>query len=264
MNIASGLANPLPLSHEDRRTLNGGLHAARNATMLARIGNPRPSYGTDCAPVEDPLIRSLIVTEDVGPFRATGLAPAVAGLRAILSDIQREFPDIQAALGSAGMLCCRLVRGSATAISNHSWGTAIDLTIDGVLDVRGDGRAQAGLVAIHPIFNRHGFFWGAAFRIEDAMHFEASEELIERWSKEGVFGAQRALRKPGLTIGDRGPQVESLQAALNRHLPPDDLLLVDGVFGKDTRAALAGFQRMHGLPPDGIATARTLDALGLI
>lgn len=263
MNIASGLTNPVPLAHEDRWTLNGPLHAARNATMLALIGNPRPTYGTDCAPVVDPLIRSLIVTEDVGPFSATGLAPAVAVLRTILADIQSEHPAIHATLGSAGMLCCRLVRGSATAISNHAWGTAIDLTLAGVLDARGDGRAQAGLMAIHPIFNRHGFFWGAAFRIEDAMHFEASEELIVRWSQDGLFGARPALRKPGLTIGDRGPQVESLQAALNRHLPPNDLLLVDGVFGKDTRAAVVGFQRSQGLPPDGIATFRTLRALGL-
>jgi D-alanyl-D-alanine dipeptidase len=50
------------------------------------------------------------------------------------------------------MLCARFVRGSTTTISNHSWGTAIDLTLDGVLDRRGDGRVQVGLTRIAPIF----------------------------------------------------------------------------------------------------------------
>ena len=81
-------------------------------------------------------------------------------------------------LGTAGMLCCRLVRGSATAISNHSWGTAIDLTLDGVLDVYGDDKVQYGLTLIAPIFNRHGWYWGAAFRTEDGMHFEGSKALV--------------------------------------------------------------------------------------
>jgi D-alanyl-D-alanine dipeptidase len=51
-----------------------------------------------------------------------------------MADIAKEQPAVYAGLGSAGMLCCRLVRGSTTAISNHSWGTAIDLTLNGVLD----------------------------------------------------------------------------------------------------------------------------------
>lgn len=62
---------------------------------------------------------------------------------------------------------------SATAISNHSWGTAIDLTLDGVLDTYGDDKVHYGLT-LASIFNRHGWFCGAAFRTEDAMHFGAT------------------------------------------------------------------------------------------
>jgi hypothetical protein len=80
------------------------------------------------------------------------------------------------------MLCCRLVRGSATSISNHSWGTAIDLTLNGVLDVQGDDKVQYGLTLIAPLFNRHGWFWGAAFGVEDAMHFEAGKGLVSQWA----------------------------------------------------------------------------------
>jgi D-alanyl-D-alanine dipeptidase len=80
----------------------------------------------------------------VGPFRARGLAPALDALTAIFVEIKRENGEVFAALGTAGMLCARFVRGSTSALSNHSWGTAIDLTLDGHLDQRGDARVQVG------------------------------------------------------------------------------------------------------------------------
>lgn len=263
MSPSVKLTSPVTLTLEDRLKLNGSLHSARNVTMTALIGRPCATYGTDCQAPQNPRIKAMMITADFGPFRATGLAPAVQTLTRIMADIRSEFPQIHERLGSAGMLCCRLVRGSATAISNHSWGTAIDLTLDGQLDGFADGKIQAGLLDIYPIFNRHGFFWGAGFRREDAMHFEASEQLIRTWSQEGRFGATPELRLPNLTIGDRGPLVERAQLALNR-LTPDQLdLLVDGIFGKDTRAAVIAFQREHGLNMTGIITDTTAKALGL-
>jgi len=77
------------------------------------------------------------------------------------------------------MLCCRYQRNSTTSISNHSWGTAVDLKIDGHLDERGDDTVQYGLTLIAPIFNRFGWYWGAMFPTEDAMHFEASLSLAQ-------------------------------------------------------------------------------------
>jgi hypothetical protein len=32
--------------------------------------------------------------------------------------------------------------------------------------------------------NQHGWYWGAAFRTEDAMHFEASRSLISQWAPQ--------------------------------------------------------------------------------
>jgi len=78
-------------------------------------------------------------------------------------------------------LCCRYVRGSTSSISNHSWGTAIDLTLNNVLDKRGDGMVQYGLTVIAPIFNEHRWYWGAAFKTEDAMHFEVGRALLEQF-----------------------------------------------------------------------------------
>lgn len=167
-------------------SINLGLTAAGNATMLARFGAPLVAggYSALCQMPTQPKLRRNLVTDSVGPFRVTGLVPAVLSLKAVMADIAKEQPAAYAVLGTAGMLCCRLVRGSATSISNHSWGTAIDLTLNGSLDVQGDDKVQFGLTLIAPIFNRHGWFWGAAFRTEDAMHFEGGQALIDQWAAQ--------------------------------------------------------------------------------
>lgn len=246
----------------DRRAVNGALKGARNATMLALIGNPRSTYDDKCREPDSARIESFMVSDDMGPFNVRGLGPAVQTLKLIMQDIRVEQPALFDRLSSAGMLCCRLVRGSTSAISNHSWGAAIDLKIDGKLDEQGNGMAQSGLFDIHPIFNRHGFFWGAAFGTEDAMHFEASDQLIRRWSAAGLFGAAGGGVPAGMTLGDRGPQVEALQIALNDALAPQ-AIEIDGIFGRHTRAAVVEFQRRHGIAADGIAGARVRKALGL-
>lgn len=159
--------------------LNVGLKPVTNAWMKDKVGMPRESFAVDCQPVTDAKLKKWIKTASVGPFKATGLGPVVDSLAAVMQDVAVQQPAVFTALGSAGMLCCRYVRGSTTSISNHSWGTAIDLTLNKVLDKRGDGYTQYGLTLIAPIFNKHGWYWGAAFGTEDAMHFEASRSLLE-------------------------------------------------------------------------------------
>lgn len=245
----------------DRRAVNGNLRPVSNDTCRALIGLPRGTFGRDCQAPENPAFVAMVRTHNFGPFRATGLRPAVVALQAILDEIKASHPDIHARLGTAGMLCCRLVRGSSSVISNHSWGTAIDLKIDGKLDVRGNGLVQRGLLAISRTFNRHGWYWGAAFPTEDAMHFEASDQLIRSWAASGAFGSPSAVPVAGLSFGSRGPAVEALQQALNDRLPT--AIVVDGLFGKDTRSAVMAFQASQGMRPTGIATAAVLRALSL-
>jgi Putative peptidoglycan binding domain/D-alanyl-D-alanine carboxypeptidase len=242
--------------------INIGVGCARQATMLGLLGNPRNDYDQVCREVTNLTLKSHIHVADVGPFRVQGLRPAVASLRDILSDIEATQPDVHAELGSAGMLCARLVRGTTTkAISNHSWGTAIDVTLRGVLDTRGDNLVQEGLTRIAPVFNRHGWFWGAGFRTEDAMHFEAGDELIRTWHASGAFGPAAApMPEPLLTIGDRGPDVLALQRRLNT-LGAD--LKLDGEFGTATHAAVIAFQGSKGLRPDGVVGTTTRAALGM-
>ena len=245
-------------------TLNPGITPARQGTMLGLLGNPRRDYTSSCQEVENPALASLIVLADVGPFRVRGLAPAVDSLRAVLAEVAVAAPAVHAALGSAGMLCARLVRGSATSISNHSWGTAIDLTLNHILDKRGDDRVQVGLTLIAPVFNRHGWFWGAGFGTEDAMHFEAGDALIRQWHAAGRFGAAAApaVAVPAgvLTLGDRGPDVRELQ---NRLLAAGVAVTVDGDFGPATRAAVIVFQTSRGMNGDGVVGQQTRAALGL-
>lgn len=161
--------------------LNPGLVCTDNKFMIKKLGQPRESMSSDCQPVTNEFLKKQIVTDSAGPFRVTGFRPAVASLKDVMKDIAAQQPAIYTALGSAGMMCCRYVRGSASSISNHSWGTAIDLTLHGILDKRGDGMVQHGLSVIAPIFNRHGWYWGAAFNTEDAMHFEVSRGELEKW-----------------------------------------------------------------------------------
>ena len=241
--------------------INPGLNGARQVTMKTLLGNPRGTFGSDCQPVTNPNLRSLIRTDDVGPFKVTGLGPAVDSLKEVMADIRLEQPAIFAALGSSGMLCARLVRGSASSISNHSWGTAVDLNLNGVLDQRGNGRVQVGLSLIAPIFNRHRWYWGAGFPIEDGMHFELSDQKIRELHAAGIFsGAPATLPDASLSIGDRGQMVKQLQEKLNAQ---GESLDADGIFGPGTHAAVIAFQAKHGLTPDGVVGPRTRTALGL-
>ncbi len=167
------------------RRFNVGLTQPRNSTMLEVLGRPRESFSTDCQPVTNARLRDLLETRDVGPIRVTMVRPAMESLERIVDRLRVEEPDLHAALGTAGALCARLIRGSSSAISNHSWGTAIDLKILDRLDAFGDGGTQFALVVLAELFNDEGWFWGATYSREDSMHFEVSEEALRRWAAEG-------------------------------------------------------------------------------
>lgn len=169
--------------------INIGLSSATATNMIDILGRPCKLTG-DCSPVTNPQVQALLVTEDVGPFKVTGLKPAIEVIKRIFAKVKQEKPDLYKQLGTAGMLCCRKVRGG-TNFSNHSWGTAIDIKISSELDSVGDGKAQQGLVELAPYFQEESFFWGAGFSNrarEDSMHFEASTELIDKWKREGRLG----------------------------------------------------------------------------
>lgn len=236
--------------------INTGLSNSNNDLMLALLGNPRSVYSRHCqGPTNKAFLKRILWSRSVGPFKVSGFDLAVESLKQVCRDIKDEKPAVYKALGTAGMLCCRMVRGSRTVISNHSWGTAIDIRIAGVLDRRGNDRVQFGLAEIAPIFNRHGWYWGAAFTIEDGMHFEISRQKMLEWHTQGkLFADRRPPSRAVIRLGSRGTDVADLQTRLNRL---GEQLHVDGIFGPATHAAIVDFQSRHGLDPDGIVGRNT-------
>lgn len=164
---------------------NKGITQPRNRTMMEILGPPRDSYSTDCQPVTNAALKAKMETRQVGPIRVTMLVPALESLDRVLNRLKESDPDIFAKVGTAGAFCARFIRGSTKSVSNHSWGTAIDLTLEGELDGFADGGTQFGLLILAEYFNDEGWFWGATYNREDSMHFEVGEETLRAWKAEG-------------------------------------------------------------------------------
>jgi hypothetical protein len=170
-----------------RDSMNTGLTPARHATMIEVLGRPG-RLTVNCSPVTNATVKRLMQTRDVGPFRVSGLKPALNSLERVFRAVKEAQPELHALLGTAGMTCCRAVRGSTTHFSNHSWGTAIDLKIGGILSPLNASRVPRGLIAVYPFFHQEGWFWAAGYNGRtDPMHFEVANETIRRWKSEGLF-----------------------------------------------------------------------------
>ena len=170
-----------------RRGLNAGLKVPTSSFMVGQFGMPAENLNDDCQPINNPSLTALLEDRQVGPIKAKMLKPALDSLQVIFDKIQRADPDLYARINTAGTICARWIRGSTTSVSSHSFGTAIDLNIDGVLDTLGDGRTQLGLTIMSDFFNADGWVWGAAYGREDSMHFEVSEDKIKEWVAAGLL-----------------------------------------------------------------------------
>ena len=169
----------------NRGRFNRGITQPNNRVMLEVLGRPRTDLSQDCRSITNPDIQSLLVTKQVGPIRVTLIRPAMESLERIMAKLEATEPDIYAAIGTAGAICARFVRGSTRSISNHSWGTAIDIKLENKLDGFADGGTQFGLVLLAELFNEEGWFWGATYSREDSMHFEVGAEKLREWAAAG-------------------------------------------------------------------------------
>ena len=183
---------PLPESEDlvgglevNKGRFNQGIQRPRPELLDQLVGNPRETYSDACQPVTNPKLLGLLDTRQIGSFRVTMVKPALDSLQAIMAKLQTDEPQIYAALGTAGALCARHVRGAPNTVSSHAWGMAIDLTLSGNLDKMGDASTQFGLVVLAEYFNEAGWFWGAGYEREDSMHFEPGEALLRQWAAEG-------------------------------------------------------------------------------
>jgi len=176
--------------------------------MIRTLGNPVGRLTTDCQDVRaaSTVVQALIETRNFGNFNATGIKPALDSLSRILDKAKEKDPDLFNAIGTAGMLCVRLRRPTSGAPSNlpsnHSWGIAIDITINRVADITPDGFLQRGIAELIPLFNAERWFSGAGFKgAEDDTHFEVADETIEEWEVQGLFDVQ----SPALVAGVDDP-----------------------------------------------------------
>lgn len=235
--------------------INEGLHGSKNRDLIKFLGLPKCQGSATTGKVEQRFVRRYKPLNF--KTNVNGFDLAVESLKEVLAEIEEVYPPLATVLDTNGMANCRPVRGG-TAYSNHSWGIAIDLKIDGETDKRGNRLVQYGLTLMAPIFNKHGWYWGAGFTIEDAMHFEISQEKMFQWANEGkLFGApiQEKPNNTLLQLGDRSHEVQLLQEHLNS-LGYD--LIVDGVFGQGTYQAVYHFQVTYNLKVDGIVGPNTM------
>jgi len=245
--------------------INSGLSSPSNKTLLQILGMPRDTVDRTCRAVTNQPLKSLITLTDIGPFRVTGLKPAVASLKRIMKDLKKDLPKVYETLGTAGMCCVRLIGGSAK-LSNHSWGCAIDISISGTLDGLGstkrDGKTLAGLAAMAPYFHAEGWYWGVGFsNFEDGMHFEIAEETLRKWHADGKLGKKAGARTTtprNISRGDIGEAVKEIQHALAKKGYD---IVADGNFGPITEGIVVDFQSKNGLVPDGIVGPVTRTAL---
>lgn len=172
---------------QNRTGFNDPLTVASSSFIVDFLGKPREVLSDNCEPMTNEALKGMLRTEQVGPVRVTMLQPAIESLRTVFENIRRVDPKLHDLINTAGALCVRQIRGTSGRYSNHSFGLAVDLNINGRLDNFTDGKTQLGLIIIADFFHEEGWIWGAGFRREDSMHFEVSKEKLMEWRAAGLI-----------------------------------------------------------------------------
>ncbi len=166
---------PLPAPQD----INTGLSPARPYTMLSLLGKPG-ALTRECSRITNPRLHAQMVTHHFNNFSVTGWRPAIDALVRAMTHMYERDRALHAVVRTAGMLCCRRVRQGIN-FSNHSWGTAVDFTIEGHLDQMRAVRIHRGLLEMYKYMHEEGFYWGAEFSGRpDAMHYELADETVQQ------------------------------------------------------------------------------------
>jgi peptidoglycan hydrolase-like protein with peptidoglycan-binding domain len=148
-------------------TVNVGLTCPSSRQMEEILGDPHNARTT-----------SRLKRGHFGSEPITALEPALASIDSVLARVKSDVPDLYAVLGTAGMYALRNIRGR-NCYSNHSWGTAIDVKVDGLLVALGASYSCKGLDVLCRYFNDAGWYWGGGYHSrKDAMHFECGLALV--------------------------------------------------------------------------------------
>ena len=152
-----------------------------------------------------------------------------------------------------------------------------------------------------PLGRQHGYNNGNPNAFGDHVHFDVNTKYIgqaDKWIKDMSSGALTTDKRPAqaenlvterpsfvpisgnfpkpadppladgkLSLGEKGPEVEKLQIALNAAGARDakgNQLNPDKDFGDRTREAVENYQKTHGQPVTGVADKKMLTDLGVI
>ena len=242
----------------DARLVNGNLLPARSSINTALIGSPRGDYSAECQDATDHGFIAQVSSFEFAGKQGWALTPFCEVLERVQMELRALLGLDFDRVSHDGGLCCRLSRRSPNVISNHSWGIAIDLSLKGF-----EPKHEAVpllLLQIARVFIKHRVFWGVAFPHPEVMHFEASQQLVHQWARDGRIRGGRSLKRKSLQFGDRSLAVRRLQCSLNRLLEPS-LIAEDGIFGVDTRNAVIEAHVRLGLDPASQASRQFIQKL---
>lgn len=179
------------------------LTAAQRQQVFTQFSfTPAPTPGNpEAIKMDQAWARANIAMVEIPQLRGVPGAPSGPPRFPFHRLAQHQVSGLFTAWGSLGLLglvkswggsfAPRFVRGSRTALSNHSYGTAFDINVAwnglGVTPalVGRDGSVRR----LVPVANKLGIYWGGHFSRPDGMHFELATVM----SKDDVESVLRAL-----------------------------------------------------------------------
>ena len=195
-----------------------------NSTQILR------SYYGDVETVLNAPIRGITTSYPGTPLRQGSTGPNVVVLQTALNRISQSYPAIPKIPAVDGIF------GSRTEATVRKFQEVFGLTVDGIV-----GSAT----------------WNAVVRL-----YTAVTRLSELRSQGQQFYAINWNPPNVLQVGSTGEKVRLLQymlAILAEYIPSVPSIDIDGIYGRNTRAAVLAVQRRFGLPETGVVDTMTWD-----
>lgn len=187
-----------------------------SATQILR------SYYGNVEIVNNAPIQDITSSYPGTPLRRGSTGPYVVVVQIMLNRISQNYPLIPKLATVDGIF------GSRTEASVRKFQEIFGLTVDGIV-----GKAT----------------WYEMVRL-----YTAVTQLSELRSQGQQFYRVNWEYPSPLVVGDRGEKIRHLQymlSVLSEYIDEVPPLKIDGIFGRDTEAAVMGAQRFFGLPVTG-------------
>ena len=195
-----------------------------NSTQIIR------SYYGDVETVLNAPVRGITSSYPGTPLRRGSTGPDVVVLQTAINRISQSYPAIPKIPAVDGIF------GPRTEAAVRKFQQVFNLTSDGIV---GPGT------------------WNAMVRL-----YTAVTRLAELRSQGQQFYAINWNPPNALSVGSTGEKVRQLQymiAILAEFIPSVPPVAVDGIYGRNTRAAVLALQRRFALPETGVVDAVTWD-----